>query len=96
MEELIFQTGIIDFVVFHRLNETLSDDKPICKINRILQNEFWNNIKSKTWSCNCKVFCVINEENIIVGGWRDDLVFVFNKTGKVFDEILNYKKQITK
>lgn len=89
---LLFQYGKLDFVLFNPLEQKFTNDELSFKIGAIPNNEFWNHIKSITWSVNCKIFCVVNEENIIVGGVYDDNILICNKTIKVFERIVDFEK----
>jgi hypothetical protein len=87
---MIFRTGNIDFCLFNPLNNnTYTNDKLLIKEGTIPENTFWNNIKSITWSCGCYIFCVVNDEFIIVGDTRDNEILICNKTVEIFNLLAN-------
>jgi hypothetical protein len=89
---LVFQNGYkgADFVVFNPLNIELKDELPIVNEIQLKDNEFWNNLKSLTWSLNCRFFFVINENHLIVGNTlNNDAFLCSNLSWRIFEEYLN-------
>lgn len=89
---LVFQNGYkgADFVVYNPLNIELRDEPPVMNEIQLKDNEFWNNLKSLTWSSNCRFFFVINENHLIVGNTLNNDAFICtNLSWRIFEEYLN-------
>jgi len=96
-DSLIFQNGYkgADFVVYNQLNIELKDEPPMMNKIQLKDNEFWNNLKSLTWSSSCRFFFVINETFIIIGNTINNNAFLCsNLSYRIFEEYLNaFNKQ---
>lgn len=90
----IFQNGIknADFVLYNPMNIKLKDENPIFKRIKLETSDFWNTVKSLTWSVGCRFFFVLNEDYIIIGNTYDNESFLCNLSMNVFEEYLNYFK----
>lgn len=87
----VFRTGKhTDFVIFNPLHITLTNQAPKFEQISLTKNEFWNEIKSITWSVNCRFYFVISEDSIIIGNCYTDNALRCNQTIKLFDEFLKY------
>jgi hypothetical protein len=89
---LIFQNGYkgADFVVYNPLNIELKDEPLVMNEIQLKDNEFWKNLKSLTWSSNCRFFFVINENHLIVGSTlNNDAFLCINLSWRIFEEYLN-------
>lgn len=98
---LVFKNGIknADFVVFNPLNKKLVDEKPLFQEVILKASDFWSDIKSMTWSSDCKYFFVVSENEIVIGNTNDDDAFVCcNLSMQVFEEFFKaykFTKQLT-
>ncbi|MBP6566085.1 MAG: hypothetical protein KA270_02895 [Saprospiraceae bacterium] len=81
------------FVVFNPLEIELVDETPVLHEVKIVESEFWNTVKSKTWSCGCRFFFVINTGHIVIGNVHDNEAFICsNLSSQIFDEFLKTVK----
>lgn len=85
-----------DFVVFNPGNAELTDIEPeIDQIKLPENDQFWTDIKSITWSSNCRYFLVVNESSIIIGNTLDNDAFCCQNLSSRFIEIFvnHYSKK---
>lgn len=93
---LVFQNGYknLDYVVFNPLKIQLTNDKPIFSKIKINDSKFWTEIKSRTWSSNCRIFFVISQNQIVIGNTlNNDAYLCKNLSMQVFEEYMKFCKQ---
>ena len=85
---LVFKNGIkyADFVVYNPLNIDLKNEDFFLHEILLKEDKFWNEIKSMTWSSNCRYFFVINENHIIIGNTLNNKAFLSNLSLRIFEE----------
>ena len=88
---MISRSGLkTDFCIYNPLDYGFSDEELVYGFIRLPDTDFWNKIKSLTWSCSIRFFCVVNSDSIILGSVYSDDAVLCNKTGKLFEELNKY------
>ena len=84
---LVFQNGYkgFDFVVYNPKDITFTDEEPVVEPIVLKDTEFWKQIKSYTWSSNCRFFFVVDDEYMIYGNTMDDKAFKSNLSKEIFE-----------
>ena len=90
---MLFRTGYkTDFCLFNPLDYGFSDEELSYKSIILHDTNFWRKIRSFTWSCNVRFYCVVNSDSIILGSTYSDIALLCNKTWKLFDKMTEFNK----
>ena len=87
---LLLRNGLINFCVYNPFDYSFSEEDLSGEVIRLADSDFWSKIKSYTWSCDCKIFFVVDKDSIITGHVYEEYALISNKTWKAFEKIYNY------
>ena len=89
---MISRSGLkTDFCIYNPLDYGFSDEELIYNFICLPDTDFWKKIKSFTWSCNIRFFFVVNSDSIIFGSVHSNDAVLCNKTGKLFEKLIEFK-----
>ena len=75
---------VYDFIVFNLLNIPIGDCEATMSEGTLPDSPFWRQLRGITWSCQCRFFFVISDDQIVVGNCLNNNAFISNVSIRIF------------